>query len=246
MTQARTVLILAATSDIARAIAYAFARDGFHLLLTARDPTVLEADAADLRIRFAVSVTLHALDVLDSTSRSGFPEALPTLPDIVVCAIGMLGDQRRAERDQDHAEDVLRTNFEGPAQIFGLFANRFAARGHGTLIGISSVAGDRGRAANYIYGAAKAGFTAYLSGLRNRFGRSSVRIITIKPGFVATRMTAAMKLPPVVTARPDHVASAVLKASRSGPDVVYVRPVWRGIMMAIRMIPEPLFKRLSI
>ena len=246
MNQRATALILAATSDMARAIAHAFARDGYDLLLTARDPVALEADAADLRIRFGVNVTPYAFDVLDSRARSGLPDALTTLPDVVVCAIGMLGEQQRAEWDQEHAEAVLRTNFEGPAQILGLFANRFAARGYGTLIGISSVAGDRGRATNYVYGAAKAGFTAYLSGLRNRFGRSAIRVITIKPGFVETRMTAGMKLPALVTAQPDEVAAAALKALRSGRDVVYVRPVWRGIMTAIRLLPEPLFKRLRI
>ncbi len=245
MNEHSTVLILAATSDIARAIARAFAKDGHRLLLAARDISHLEADAANLRIRYGADISLHAFDVLDAAARDRLLNSI-VLPDVVICAIGALGQQQRAENDCEHAELVMRTNFEGPAQILGMFANRFAERGHGTIVGISSVAGDRGRAANYVYGAAKAGFTAYLSGLRNRFGHSAIRVVTVKPGYVETRMTAGMKLPALLTAQPEEVAAAVSRAVNLGSDVVYVRPLWRWIMTAIRLIPEPFFKRMHI
>ncbi len=143
---------------------------------------------------------------------------------------------------------VMRTNFEGPALLLGLIAERFASRGRGTIIGVSSVAGDRGRGSNYIYGAAKAGLTAFLSGLRNRLAAAGVRVITVKPGFVRTSMTSGMKLPPMLTAEPEEVAKTIYAAAETGKgrDVLYVRRLWQPIMFAIRSIPEPIFKRLSL
>ena len=123
-------------------------------------------------------------------------------------------------------------------------AERFEERGSGTLVGISSVAGERGRAANYFYGSAKAGFTAFLSGLRNRCAASGVHVVTVKPGFVRTRMTEAMQLPALLTATPEEVAVAVDRAVRRRRDVVYVRRIWRFISLVLRTVPEPLFKRM--
>ena len=142
----------------------------------------------------------------------------------------------------------------GPANILvmpGLYSSHIASKllqklGGGTIIGISSVAGERGRASNYIYGSAKAGFSAFLSGLRNRLFRKGVRVITVKPGFVATRMTEGMALPKALTAHPEEVGAAVVQAERHRRDVVYVRPIWRLIMLVIRLLPEGLFKRLSL
>ena len=141
--------------------------------------------------------------------------ALTVLPDAVVSVIGLLGDQAKAETDLAHASLVLRSNFEGPALLLGLFAERFRARGEGVIVGVSSVAGDRGRASNYVYGAAKAGFTAFLSGLRNRLAGTGVRVVTVKPGFVRTKMTAGLKLPGPLTAEPEEVAEAIYRAAPS-------------------------------
>jgi NAD(P)-dependent dehydrogenase (short-subunit alcohol dehydrogenase family) len=189
---------------------------------------------------------VQALDVLDTERLTAFVDGFPTLPDTVVSVVGELGDQSRAQSDLEHARTVLRTNFEGPALLLGLFAERFAARGSGTIVGISSVAGDRGRGSNYVYGAAKAGFTAFLSGLRNRLAAAGVRVITVKPGFVRTRMTQGMKLPPLLTAEPDEVGRAIFAAGEKRGDVLYVRPVWRGVMGVIGLIPETIFKRLRL
>jgi len=158
-----------------------------------------------------------------------------------------LGDQTRAQTYLDHATMLLRANFEGPALLLGLFAERFLARGSGVLVGVSSVAGDRGRGSNYVYGAAKAGLTAFLSGLRNRLAPAGIRVVTVKPGFVRTRMTAGMKLPPLLTAEPDEVGRRIFAAAENGrADVLYVRPVWRVVMATIGLIPETLFKRLRL
>ena len=138
----------------------------------------------------------------------------------------------------------MRSNYVGPALLLGGLAELFEQRGSGTLVGVSSVAGERGRADNYVYGSAKAGFTAFLSGLRNRCASSGVHVVTVKPGFVRTRMTDGMELPEKLTATPDEVAAATLKAIRHRRDVIYVRRIWRGIMFVVRAMPERVFKRL--
>jgi hypothetical protein len=144
------------------------------------------------------------------------------------------------------AASVMRANFEGPATILGALANAMEARGSGTLVGISSVAGERGRASNYVYGSAKAGFTAFLSGLRNRLAGKGVHVVTVLPGFVATKMTEGMDLPARLVAQPEEVATAILAAVERGQEVIYVRRIWRLIMAIIRAIPETIFKKTSI
>lgn len=144
------------------------------------------------------------------------------------------------------AARVLRSNFEGPALLFAEIANRFETRGSGTLVGISSVAGERGRATNYVYGSAKAGYTAFLSGLRNRLAQKGVHVVTVLPGFVNTAMTAGMDLPGALTAEPGEVGRAIADAVQTRRNVIYVRPVWRVIMALIRAIPERLFKKMSL
>ena len=151
--------------------------------------------------------------------------------------------QDRLQTPEQFRAIVLRSNFEAPALILGAFANRFVARGSGSVVGISSVAGDRGRGSNYVYGSAKAGFTAFLSGLRNRLSGTPVQVLTVKPGFVATRMTEGMKLSPALTAQPAAVAAAIEKAVRGKRDVIYVKPVWALVMLIITHLPEAVFKR---
>jgi short-subunit dehydrogenase len=242
----KTILILGAKSDIGLAVAHRFAKDGYDVQLGARSKKSLEDDRVDLELRYSNSVTLHEFDALDLSGHKAFIDRLPDLPGVVVCAVGYLGIQPTSERDLTEATLVMRSNFEGPANIVAAFANRFEKRGSGTIVGISSVAGERGRATNYIYGSAKAGFTAFLSGLRNRLSNSGVHIVTVLPGFVDTKMTQDLDLPAVITAQADEVANAIFKAVQKKRDVVYVRSVWRIIMMIVRMIPESIFKRLRL
>ncbi|MGH7224057.1 MAG: SDR family NAD(P)-dependent oxidoreductase, partial [Gemmataceae bacterium] len=151
-----------------------------------------------------------------------------------------------SEHEPETAEAVMRSNYIGPAIVLAETANRMVARGSGIIVGISSVAGERGRARNYVYGSAKAGFTAYLSGLRNRLGGTGVRVITVLPGYVATRMTEGLATPALLTAEPIEVAKAILAAEAKGHDVIYVRRIWRLIMVIIRAVPERLFKKMRI
>lgn len=240
------VLILGAGSDIARAVAHAFAAQGHPVQLAARNIARLEADRADIDVRYATGVTLHEFDALEIETHEAFVRSLPAIPDIAVCAVGYMGDQQESERDVLAATIVMRSNFEGPASILAVLASRFAERGSGTLVGISSVAGERGRATNYVYGSAKAGFTAFLSGLRNRLAKQGVHVVTVLPGFVATRMTEGMNLPQKLTAQPEEVASAIVRAIVKKTNILYTKPIWRLIMLVITSIPEPLFKKLKL
>lgn len=238
------VVILGARSDIGRAIARRYAEAGCAIVLAARQVETLKADQADIAVRYRVAVSLAEFDVTDADPDRFFA-ALEGIPGTVVMAAGLLGSQTMAESDNALSAKIMETNYTGPARFLLAAARVMEPRGSGCIIGISSVAGDRGRRSNFVYGSAKAGLTAFLSGLRNRlFGK--IQVITVNPGFVATKMTAVIKLPPFLTARPAEVAEAAFNAQMSGADIVYVRPIWRLIMLIICLIPEKLFKRLSL
>jgi decaprenylphospho-beta-D-erythro-pentofuranosid-2-ulose 2-reductase len=243
--QTASVLVLGARSDIGRALAHRFAAAGHPIVLAARNVHDLAQDKADLQIRHQVDVATAEFDVLH-TDPSTFLGELEKLPMVAMMVVGLLGDQAASEKDTSSALTVMATNYSGPSSFLLELARQMEKRGSGWIIGISSVAGERGRGSNFIYGSAKAGLTAFLSGLRNRFSRSGVSVITVKPGYVDTRMTSGMKLPPMLTARPEEVAEAAYRAYRTGRDVVYVRPIWRLIMVVIRLVPESVFKRLRL
>lgn len=238
------VLIVGATSDIAKALARAYAAAGCDLVLAARDPDQMIADQADLTIRHGIKVELATVDVT-RTDPEAFFAAGPLCGTLVMVA-GLLGDQAQSEIDAAAADLVMNSNFNGPTIWLLAAARRMEARGSGHIVGISSVAGERGRASNFVYGAAKAGLTAVLSGLRNKLAKRGVLVVTVKPGFVDTRMTAGMKLSPRLTASPDEVASAILRAQAKGREVVYVKPVWWLIMAIIRALPERVFKNTKL
>ncbi|MDF0496172.1 SDR family oxidoreductase [Bradyrhizobium yuanmingense] len=244
MTSRKSVLVLGGSSDIGRATAHAFAEAGYDVALAGRDVAALEPDAADLRARYNVEVGVHTFDVLDTASFEGFVAGLPALPDVAISIVGLLGVQESAQSDLAQATAIMRSNYEGPALILGLFAEKFLGRGSGTLVGVSSVAGDRGRASNYVYGSAKAGFSAFLSGLRARASRGGVHVVTVKPGFVRTRMTEGMKLIGPLTVEAPVVGAAILRAVESKTDIVYVSGKWRLVMLIIKTLPEAVFKKL--
>jgi NAD(P)-dependent dehydrogenase (short-subunit alcohol dehydrogenase family) len=239
------VLIIGARSDIGRALARAYAGAGCPLILAARDCADLANDVADLEVRYGAHAVIAECDVT-APDPDAFFAGLPQVPGTIIMLAGLLGDQARSAADTAEARTVMETNFTGPALLLLAAARRLEARGDCCIIGVSSVAGERGRASNFIYGSAKAGLTALLSGLRNSLASRGVAVITVKPGFVATRMTEGMKLPPALTAQPDAVATAILNAQRRGADIVYVKPIWWLIMLVIRSIPERIFKRLSL
>jgi short-subunit dehydrogenase len=241
-----TVLLLGAGSDIATALARKYASLGYNVQLAARSAGRLQPLVSDLRIRHGISASLHEFDAAIFSTHTPFWAALQPRPDITCCIFGYLGDQPKAETDWQECEKILNANFTGAVSILNIVANDYAAKGTGVIVGFSSVAGERGRASNYLYGSAKAGFTAYFSGLRNRLSKPGVRVLTVKPGFVETRMTEGMALPPLLTAKPEQVADAVVKAVKNQRDVIYVKWFWRWIMFIIKSIPESIFKNLNL
>ena len=241
------VLILGATSAIARATAAAFAARGNDLYLASRDLDELRRIAADLRVRYGVEVRYGLFDAeATETHVEFFQSVIEEMQELsgVVLAFGYLGDQQAA-RDFKVGKKIIAANFTGAASILSHCANYFEPLKHGFIIGISSVAGDRGRQSNYVYGAAKGALSLYLQGLRNRLFVGGVRVITIKPGFVDTAMT--FGLPGMfLVASPQIIGERIVRTLDKSADVVYLPWFWRYIMLIIQHIPEPIFKRLKL
>jgi decaprenylphospho-beta-D-erythro-pentofuranosid-2-ulose 2-reductase len=241
-----TVLLLGASSDIAIALARKFASEKYDLQLAARSSGRLSSMVSDLSLRYGTTTTLHEFDAMDFESHAAFWDNLDPKPDLTICVFGYLGDQTAAQSDWVECRRILDTNYTGAVSILNIVADTYAASGKGMIAGISSVAGERGRQSNYLYGSAKAGFTAYLEGLRNRLFHQKVHVLSVQPGFVDTRMTEGMPLPPLLTATPGLVADAVFKAIGKKRNIIYVKWYWRWIMLIIRNIPEPVFKKLKL
>ena len=241
-----TALILGATSDIALAIAKEFALNKYDIQLAARNPAQLATAQSDLQIRYQVSCSKHAFNAVDYHSHPGFFEQLSPKPDVTICVFGFLGEHETAKKSWREAASIIETNYTGAVSILNIVSNHYEAARQGVIAGISSVAGERGRQSNYIYGSAKAGFTAYLSGLRNRLQKENVHVVTVLPGFVYTRMTENLKLPKLLTAQPKEVGEAVYKAVAGKRNVIYVRWIWRWIMLIIKLVPEPIFKKMKL
>lgn len=245
----QTVLILGAGSAIARAVAGEFAGRGYDLLLAGRDPEELEALSADLRLRHGVQAQGQAFDALSFDTHEAFLEqcrraAKDTLFGTVLC-FGYLGDQTLAQNDFREARRILDTNLLGAVSILSLLANHLESKREGFLCALASVAGDRGRQSNYVYGTAKAGLAVFLQGLRNRLFASGVRVITIKPGFVDTQMTYG-RPGLFLVASPQAAGKRIVQAILRGADESYVPGFWRPVMLLIRSIPERIFKRMRL
>ncbi|HVB02732.1 MAG TPA: SDR family oxidoreductase [Chitinophagaceae bacterium] len=240
------VLILGASSDMAVAIARSFARNKYDLELAARRVSRLEPLKSDLMIRYGVNVILVEFDAADTSHHALFYHSLLVQADISICVFGYMPDQHSAQQQWEETEKTIISNYSGAVSILNIIAEDYEKKKQGTIVGISSVAGLRGRQSNYIYGSAKAGFIAYLSGLRNRLYPAHVGVITVLPGFVRTRMTSGLKLPPFLTADPAEVGIAVFEAVRKKTDIIYVKWFWRWIMMLIRIVPEAIFKKLKM
>jgi short-subunit dehydrogenase len=244
-----SVLILGATSTIARAVAAEFATHGFDLILAGRDREELDALAADLKLRHGVSTSTLPFDALafethEAVLGSCFAQVGEALEGVVVC-LGYLGDQAAAQGDFFEARRILDTNFTGCVSALNIIANHFEKMQKRFICVLTSVAGDRGRRSNYLYGAAKGGLSIYLQGLRNRLFHSNVRVITIKPGFVDTRMTYG-RPGLFLVATPEAVARSIFNAIKNSQDIAYVPWFWRWLMFIIRQIPEGLFKRMRL
>ncbi|HET9099326.1 MAG TPA: SDR family oxidoreductase [Acidobacteriaceae bacterium] len=244
----KSVLVLGATSAIAQAWMRLLAPQGVSFFLVGRNATHLDSVAKDLAVRGAAAVNMETADLDDTACHVALLEraaaALGNL-DCAFIAHGVLGDQAAGERDFAVASASLQTNFLSSVSLVTWLANYFAAQFHGRLVVISSVAGDRGRKSNYIYGAAKAGLNAFLDGVRNRLDREGVQVLTVRPGFVATPMTAHLPQGPLF-ATPNDVAQDILRAIEHRRDVLYTPWFWRWIMALIRIIPEWKFKKMDL
>jgi decaprenylphospho-beta-D-erythro-pentofuranosid-2-ulose 2-reductase len=240
------VLILGATSDIAQAVARRFAMEGYDLQLAARNTEDLSSFQSDCTIRYKISCTLHSFNAADFPSHHEFWNELPVKPDISILVFGYMEDNELVLENRDNFLNTINVNFTGAANILNIISRTYKASGNGIIAAISSVAGERGRGKNYVYGSAKAGLTAYLSGMRNELFDHGVHVATILPGFVYTRMTENMELPAPLTAQPDEVANAVYFAVIRKKDIVYVKWFWKWIMLVIRSIPEFMFKKMKI
>lgn len=242
----KNVLIIGASSGMAEAVARRYAAQGSSFVLVARSEAKLSVIASDLVARGAAGVQtliwqgddLEALPVL---AKSAW-DALGTV-DVALIAHGTLPDQARAQSDLAYAVAQFRTNGESAIACMLALAGHFEVQGHGVLAVIGSVAGDRGRGSNYVYGAAKAAVDAFASGLRAQLFKKGVHVLTIKPGFVATPMTAELDLPAALTATPEKVAADIEKAIDSCRDVLYTPWFWAWIMRIIRFLPTAIFKR---
>lgn len=246
MKQRKSILIIGANSEIARSVAYRFAKADHDLLLVSRNKSDLQSIKHDLSIRYKIEVNLYELDILDTNFFSEFIEDLDVLPDIVISAVGLLGAQEKIQDNPISASLVIKTNFEGPVIFFENIVKRFEERGSGVIIGISSAAGERGRQSNYFYGSSKAGFTSFLSGLRNRLSQTNIRVITIIPGFVNTKMIKDINTIKFLTTEPKDLANKIYKATQGNQDIVFSSYKWSLIMRLIKFIPERIFKRLKL
>lgn len=244
----KNILIIGATSAIASETARCFAREGATLVICGRNLEKLERLAADLKVRGASAVHCIQFDALESSSyESLVRDAIEKCGelDAALIAHGSLPDQKQCEESSDLTLEALAANFLSPVLLLTALGVYFETRRQGNITVIASVAGDRGRQSNYVYGSAKGGLDIFLEGLRNRLFHFGVSVTTIKPGFVDTPMTAHIKKGPLF-ASPNKVGARIHKAMKRGEEVVYTPWFWWPIMTVIRNIPERVFKRLRM
>jgi decaprenylphospho-beta-D-erythro-pentofuranosid-2-ulose 2-reductase len=243
-----TVLVLGATSAIAMAAMRQLAAPHRHFMLVARNGDRLTAVAQDLLTRGAFAVDTWVMDLDDTAAHAEMLAAAAErlgVIDLALIAHGVLGDQQAAEENFDVAAAILHTNFIATVSLLTWLGNRLQAQRRGTLAVVSSVAGDRGRKSNYVYGASKGGLNIFLEGLRNRIDRDGVQVLTIKPGFVATPMTAHVSHN-ALFASPEQIGRGILLAIARRRDVVYLPWFWTGIMLLVRAVPGARFKKMNM
>ncbi len=241
-----TWVIVGASSAMARALARAVASEGDAVLLAGRDLEDMTALASDCAIRGAAWAETIPFDARDPGGYPAIRDRLASTEGVVNAAVfvGSMPPQEDIDGDPSLIEGVIADSFTGPATLLHMLAPLIEER-QGTVVGVGSVAGDRGRIGNYVYGSSKAGFHTYMSGLRNRLTRAGAHAVTVKPGFVDTAMTWGIE-GMFLVAPPEKVAKDILKAVRKRKDVIYTPFFWRYIMLIIRHVPERIFKKMSI
>jgi decaprenylphospho-beta-D-erythro-pentofuranosid-2-ulose 2-reductase len=245
----QSILVLGATSDIAQATLQRIVNTHTkHVILAARNPEALETETKELQRLGARDVHTVPFDATDYASHDAFVDNVFATAgdiDLVLIAFGVLGDQASAELDGAETRSILETNFVGAASVAAPLVRRLHAQGHGAIVALSSVAGERARRSNYIYGSSKAGFDAYFQGLGDRLQGSGVRVMVVRPGFVRTKMTAGMKAAPLATT-PEAVADAIVSGLRHKRETIWVPGTLRYVMSVLRHMPRAIFRRLPI
>ncbi|MDF2859443.1 MAG: short-chain dehydrogenase [Neobacillus sp.] len=241
------VVILGALSGIASAVAYKFAEEGHNLLLAGRNVDMMENMASDISIRFNVQVKALFFDAMEFTRHEEFLKNCLQFGEIkgVILCYGYLGDQKKAQLCFEEARHIIDTNYTSCVSILHLLANYFEKKQSGFICGITSVAGDRGRQSNYMYGASKGAFSIYLQGLRNRLSPYGVHVITVKPGFVDTKMTYGQE-GMFLVASPQKVARDIYLGIQKSKNIIYTPFFWKWIMLIIKNIPEVVFKKMKL
>ena len=241
------MIVIGANSEVAQAFVECCLKKGEKfktLYLLSSNPATSEKFANHINVKYLQHTEVLALDVLKDIDYKNFDHIES---DLLFCASGYLGlGTEEGLYDDKNTERILEINFSRLVPVLNHFAKKMESKRQGNMIVLSSVAGDRGRQSNFIYGSAKAGLTAYLSGLRNYLFDKKVHVMTVKPGFMATKMTEGLPLNPVLTASPDQAALAIFKAYKSKKNTAYVLPIWSLIMMVIKNIPEFIFKKLKL
>lgn len=242
-----TWIILGATSSMARAFARATAAKGANVFVTGRDMADLSALACDCALRGAPLSEALAFDARDTNTFQPIVERVTQEEGTLNVAVfvGSMPSQDAIDADPRLIAGTVLDNYAGPAAFLQTIAPHLEERGGGAVVGVGSVAGDRGRIGNYVYGSAKAGFHTYLSGLRNRLTRAGGHVVTVKPGFVDTAMTWGLE-GMFLVATPEKIAADILKAVAKRKNTIYTPGFWRIIMTIIKSIPEPIFKKLSV
>lgn len=241
------MIVLGSTSEVAQAFVEKALAAGEKFpviyLLTSHKETA-ERFARHIDVKFFQLAEVIELDITKKLDHSILEHVDA---DLLFCATGYLGKStEEGLYDDENTRKIVDINYAKLIPVINYFAQKMERRRSGTIIALSSVAGDRGRQSNFIYGSAKAAFTAYLSGLRNYLYPQKVHVMTVKPGFMETKMTEGLPLNPKLTATPQQAAACIYKAYTKQKDVVYVLPVWRFIMLIIKNIPEFIFKKLKL
>src|SRR5215472_11814646 len=242
------ILVIGATSAIAYETTRYFAKNHAHLYLVARNTEKLDTIKNDLQVRGATRVETCQLDLNDlDQHQQMIQSAIDTLGglDIVLISHGTLGDQQLCQQSVAKTLEELNTNFTSVISLLTILANYFEQQRHGCIAVVTSVAGDRGRPSNYVYGTSKGAVTIFLQGLRSRLHKSGVSVLTIKPGLVDTPMTASLRKG-LLFAQPGKVGKGIYKAIKKRKDVLYIPWLWRPIIFIVKSIPEGIFKRLSM
>jgi len=246
MKEEKWILILGSNSDIAKACAKKFASKNYNIYLASRNIKKCSEIAIDLEIRYNIKTSYAKFDAEDFSSHKAFFGSLKFFPDVTLLAFGTMLNQNDSEKDFKYSQKMINVNFSGVVSAIENLISETIPYKKGTIVLIGSVAGDRGKKSNYIYGATKSAVETYFEGVSHRLYKTGLKTILVKPGYVRTKMTLNMDLPTFLTASPSEVALKIFEAVKKEKEIIYVKNIWRIIMFVIRLIPRSIFNKTSL